>query len=144
MQLEVGKHYVTRDGRKATVLARRRNAYSNPYIVIIFGIESLPDDYEAYLDNGMVVASENRHTDLVSEWVEPPAKKWRAWKISEVPLGAWVRNNGFEARWLIVGAVGDTACVGAIWYQLSHLLETYEWTNTPQYEKSWRPCGIEE
>lgn len=77
-----------------------------------------------------------------------PEPKLRPWKPEEVPVGAQIRQKGFNSRVLIFGVdenSGDALifCSGKIdWATAKYLLEKDE--HSTDNGKTWKPCGVEE
>jgi len=69
MQFEVGKYYVTRDGRKARVICVNR-LYSHPLVVLVTQSEK-KEIVWSYLLNGRAENDVESAGDLVGPWQEP-------------------------------------------------------------------------
>ena len=105
MQIEVGKFYRTRDGRKAgPVVARNQVNYDGPFLI---------DGLWNYDDDGKVSSLPEHRDDLVAEWTEAtpaePAseietpKIWRDMSDAEKGALLLAHHEGAEIEWLDKG-----------------------------------------
>lgn len=69
MQIEVGKYYKTRDGRKAFIAAKLPNPSDEPYIG--YAEYTHGQIVESWYEDGSYITDQSSGNDLIEEWKEP-------------------------------------------------------------------------
>ena len=143
MQIEVGKLYQTRDGKRVWIYATdATDAGENGYSIHGAILTANRWGMETWKPDGQVCANGPAAWDIVAEYVEPKPPKYRPYNADELPriVGRVVRakdaNNYRLLAWVkvefdMVGLAGADPSITA-----ARLFECYEWVDGS-------PCGVE-
>ena len=141
MQLQAGKYYKTRDGRKAYCIGE--NVVSEKpdrWAVSIEGDEdfSLAD----YYPGGSYLGEGESREDLVSEWVDSPEPEKVPLKPEDIPPGSAIKDIGVSETWRLITSISDSevfySCGSSEAY---HYLKTNCEIKRPG--EDWKPCWKE-
>lgn len=140
LPLEVGKKYLTRDGRVARVICTDRKSDVQRPVVTLVDFGNYEVNYWLKL-NGRYSTESERDYDLVADYDEP---KLRPWKPEEVPALALFRYKFWQPDcW---SAIVGVNVKGIELHRSMDTIRFVDALDTGEHStdggKTWRPCGV--
>jgi len=142
--IEVGKPYVSRDGREIRIYAT--DGYGDQPIHGAMPVDRGETSWlsHTWTSGGCFYAAEQLESDydIVGLWADPPEPKWRPFAEDEFlrVIGRIVRQtNGGNAYALVTGVIGGRFVIDGTPRSREQFFEFFELL---QPDGTWGPCGV--